>query len=102
MTVDEWKAEAVKLRRLPSERGVAWVYWKTYLDRARGELAQPRGSLRYHPSASLIRRMSPRERAEMHEGRELAEGTQLLRMGRSSWYVIEPETHSPGSHIRVS
>jgi hypothetical protein len=84
MTVDEWRAELERLRVLP-RRGVRWIEAQGWLDRHR---TRPGPVLR--PCAREVRRMTPRQRIEMYEGRSLA-GAQILRTGRNSWYVVEAD-----------
>lgn len=95
-TLEEWKAEYRRLAVRPGP-SVAVVWWRTYLDQNRD------GPYRYRsrPCNRAVRQMKPWERAEFHENRTFAQNTQVLRTGRNSWYVIEPEPRDQTARVRV-
>jgi hypothetical protein len=99
-TTSEWKSELEQLRRLPFERGVRWRYWEAELARFKRELPARASSYSPRPSPTLVRRMTPKERAELHEGHPFHQKTQILRCGRNSWHVIEPD-RGVDTRIRV-
>ena len=90
MDVEEWRAEAKRLNYLPGQAGVVAEYWRAWL--RRDEIQRNTPYLK--PCARVVRFMSPRERAELWEGRDLAKA-QFLRIGRKSWYVIEGRQDEP-------
>jgi hypothetical protein len=97
MNTAEWKAELENLRVSPGHLGVRHIYWRTWLDQAR-----PGPAVRILPTRREVRRMTPAQRVEMNQGRPLEPGTQVLRCGRDSWYLIEPDRpQGRGSRVRV-
>jgi hypothetical protein len=68
-----------------------WQFYKTFLDRERGLIGQRASVTRLRPANRVVRSMGVKERIEMHEGRVLDDRAQILRCGRRSYYVIEPD-----------
>jgi hypothetical protein len=99
VNTEEWRAEARRLSYLPGQRGVRWLEFRAFLDREKG-LAQRVSANRLRPANRVVRFMSPRERAEMHGGRLLDDKAQVLRCGRRSFYVIEPDRQH-AARVRV-
>jgi hypothetical protein len=91
MNTTEWRDELRRLQYLPGQRGVMWAYYKSFLDKERGLIGQRASVTRSRPANRVVRFMSVRERIEMHEGRALDDKAQILRCGRRSYYVIEPD-----------
>jgi hypothetical protein len=90
MNVAQWQQELERLRWAGRD-SVEMTFWRGYVNRAKTERTGPR----MRPS---IKYLSPRERIEAVTGHELAKETQILRCGRRSYYVIEPDR---GPHNRV-
>jgi hypothetical protein len=96
MNATEWWGELRRLRAAAPglHDTVAMTYWRAFLHQARSGLTV----LGRPPSMKYL---TPRERCEANQGHKLAAGTQIMRCGRRSYYVIEPDPGPRAPALRV-